>query len=211
MAGWYLWVHFNLLALLLLAALSYTIGWIVDAEAYKQKSRVVLINVTPGTYVSREDRLPTHVVINEFRGKVDGQERSFATYFYPSKYLDGVTIEHEQIYAVVNVDDLQTLGTGTDEPIPVLKYGSTPTLENLDFGDGDVNKFPVYDVYAKNVSHYLRFNRAYAGFTLFDVALFLLFAISLPWGIGCLIRSLIRRFHPKRQRADEPEGSRHSS
>ncbi len=190
---WRLWLHFNVWAFLLLVLTSSVLGWIADTDEYKRRSETLLVEVVPDTFVFRENKFFPHVWISEFEGVVAGEHKFFAILFYPGKSHHPPTARHERIYGVINIDEFSALGSDADQPVPILKYGTSPALENFDYAFEDVNHGVVYDVYEKNVTSYVKYNRRYRGISFMELMHVVIFWVSLPWGAGCAIYAFARR------------------
>jgi len=190
-AAWKPWLHYNLWTIIGFGVLINYLGWTVDVDAYRDGSEVVRVDISTETVVYREHPIFPDVLITQFRGDAGGEEKVFATYFYPSRYLQSVRVSHERIYAVINTEDLSARGDDERRPVPVLKYGVTPELTNKDFAPYEVNNFAAYDVYAHNVSNFLTYDRAYYGVSVAALITIAFLWISLPWGVLCLLFVLV--------------------
>jgi len=161
-----------------------------DVEGYRENSTLIFIEVDTDSLTTRENRLFPHVFINSFEGETNGERKSFAMYFFPSRIFQGVKIEHEQLYALVNISEFATLGTDEAPPIPIMKYGTTADLANHDFAPRDVNTYPGYDIHKKNVEGYLTYIKEHYGISVMKLVHITYLWFSLPWGIACLVYSL---------------------
>lgn len=201
---WRPWLHFNLWSFLLINLTISLLGWASDVDKYRDKSELFIVDVVPGTFTVRETMLLPHAFISEFQGVVAGETRFFAIFFYPSKPHRKPTSHHERIYALINVDEFKVMGNDVDHPIPVLKYGISPEMENFDYDTGDVNRSVLFNVYRNNVENYIAHNKPYWGVSIAALVRFLYLWISLPWGIGCLIYLTVNRAVRRRRSRNEP-------
>lgn len=188
------WLHFNLWSFLLLMLLTLIIGWVSDIDRYRQNSNTFLIEVVPDTFRFQENKFFPHVFISEFQGVVAGERKFFAVFFYPRRGDKKPTKRHKQIYAIVNSDDYTALGKDADHPVPILNYGTSPTMENFDYSTlYDANSRVMSDSYKNKVENYLKYNKLYGGVSIMNAVRFLYLWISLPWGLGCAIYLAIKR------------------
>lgn len=190
---WQSWLHFNLWSFLLVNLTAGLLGWTSNVDRYRGRSEVFIVDVVPGTFAVRETMLLPHAFISEFQGIMGGEPKFFAILFYPSKPHRRPTAQHERIYALINVDELKVMGADAAHPIPVLKYGVSPEMENFDYGTGDVNRSVLFDVYQNNVVNYISYNKEYWGVSIAALVRVVYLWISLPWGIGCGIYAAVRR------------------
>lgn len=198
---WKAWLHFNIWSFILLTIAVSGVGLVSDTDKYKDRSKTMLVDIVMDTFTSREIKFFPQVWRNEFQGDVAGERKFFVTLFYPGPGHHRPMVRHDRIYALINVDEFLKLGIDADHPVPVLKYGVTPTMENYDYSNGDVYSGSVYDVYEKNVGSYMKYNKAYWGVSIMDLVHFIYPWVSLPWGLGCGIYSVARRVAYRRPRA----------
>jgi hypothetical protein len=191
---WLPWLHFNLWSFLfLIVFVSNALGWGSHIDKYKERSEIFPVDVLSNTFSVRERMFLPHVFISEFQGKVRGERKFFAIFSYPGKWHKVPTARHETIYAVINVDHFASLGGDVDHPIPILKYGVSPAMENFDYTRYDVNSGFLYDAYQKNVVNYFSYNKHYGGISIMELVDLIYLWISLPWGIGCGVYVGLRR------------------
>lgn len=195
---WKPWLHFNVWSFLFLTIVVSVVGWVSDADEYKERSEVMLVDVVLDTFTSREGAFFPHVWISEFQGVVAAERKFFSILFYPGPMHHPPTARHERIYAIINVDDFAALGSDANHPVPVLKYGISPAMENFDYSTRDAYTGATYDVYDKNVVNYIKYNKDYWGVSIMDIVHFIYPWISLPWGVGCGIYAFARRVRYRR-------------